>query len=199
MNKKLLMVGIIPLVIAASGAKAADKGTVSFSGELKGGACNVSVDGQGPDGTVVLPTLTADEANASLLTGTTPFTIAMSGCSGNYTGARVNFEAGTGVSGPYVKNTGTATGVDLALSLDSSGAPVIVPGDDASQAGFSDISSGSASQNSMSVITLVQVQQPAVRLPVLSPIALIINKSGSNRAGAQPWPDALLSVVSNDN
>lgn len=145
MNKKFLMIGIIPLVIA-SGARAVDNGTVSFSGQLMGGTCNVSIDGQGPDGTVILPTQTADEANASLLTGTTAFNIDMSGCSGNYSGARVFFEAGAGVSGPYITNTGTATGVNLALSLDSSGAPVIVPGDAPSQAAFSDITSGSASQ-----------------------------------------------------
>ncbi|MGR7122229.1 fimbrial protein [Klebsiella aerogenes] len=145
MNKKFLMVGIIPLVIA-SGARAVDNGTVSFSGELKGGTCNVSIDGQGPDGTVILPVQTADDANASAITGTTPFTIDMTGCSGNYTGARVNFEAGAGVSGSYVTNTGTATGVDLILSLDSSGAPAIIPGSDATQADYSDITSGSASQ-----------------------------------------------------
>ena len=146
MNKKILVVGILPLLVA-TGTQAVDKGTVSFNGKLMGGTCDVTVDGQGPDGTVTLPTLTADEANTSARTGTTPFTINMTGCTGNYSQTRVFFESGSGVdaSTNYIKNTGDAQNVDLVLTSDAAASVIVKPGDDASQQ-YATISAGAASQ-----------------------------------------------------
>lgn len=38
-------------------AVAAGTGTITFNGELTANTCNADVDGQGPDATIVLPTI----------------------------------------------------------------------------------------------------------------------------------------------
>lgn len=102
----------------APGARAAD-GTITFQGTITDVTCTVTVSSQSKNATITLPTVSATTlASAGSRAGTTPFTIALSGCSGTTLNqARTRFEVGTrvDVATGRLTNAGTATNVNLEL------------------------------------------------------------------------------------
>ncbi|MBC3253860.1 type 1 fimbrial protein, partial [Serratia fonticola] len=104
-------------------AQAASTGTINFNGELTATTCDVVVDGQAADATVVLPTIGTNLLDAATKTaGETGFVMALNNCSGTLQTASAFFEAGASVdqvTGRLKNLTGGATNVSLQL-LDAS-------------------------------------------------------------------------------
>ncbi len=129
-NVTTLGVAVAFALAFSASANAAD-GTITINGEITDTTCNVSVNGGAADATVVLPTVSASAlAAAGETAGTTPFSIALSGCSGTSLGtASTWFEAGLNVDGAtgHLNNTGTATNVQVQL-LNSSQAAIVAGG-----------------------------------------------------------------------
>lgn len=122
--------------------------TISFTGELLPGTCDVSINGGGADATIILPTLLADEVNETGHAGKTAFTIALSNCVGTLNTGGAFFEAGPDVNSTeyFIRNaSSTASGVAFALYA-SDGSTRVRPGDASGQAPYLDITSGSATQ-----------------------------------------------------
>ncbi|MGR7122228.1 fimbrial protein [Klebsiella aerogenes] len=121
--------------------------TVSVNGEITAGTCDASVNGDGADATVILPTLLVDDLNAKGIAGKTAFTIALSNCVGTLNTGGVFFDNVSGVnSRGYVNNSGgTARNTDFILYA-SDGTTQIKPGDSSAQETYQDITSGSATQ-----------------------------------------------------
>ena len=62
-------------------ANATSTGTITFNGEVTDTTCEVSVNGQGADATVVLPTVPATELKTSgMTTGRTNFDLQLTNC-----------------------------------------------------------------------------------------------------------------------
>ena len=122
--------------------------TVSVTGEITAGTCDVSINGDGADAMVTLPTLLADDVNATGEAGKTAFTITLSDCIGTRNTAGAFFESGTGVNTKgYITNaSGTARNIDFILYA-SDGITQIKPGDASGQEAYQDITAGSATQN----------------------------------------------------
>ena len=103
--------------------QAASTGTITFSGELTANTGDVSVDGQGADATVVLPTVSTSQLDAATKTaGETGFVMALNNCANTLQTASAFFESGTSVdlvNGRLKNMTGNATNVSLQL-LDAS-------------------------------------------------------------------------------
>lgn len=115
------------LVLMSTSARASD-GTITFNGNLQTTTCAVTAASASL--TVGLPTLAASTFTAlKPSAGQTNFSIAVSGCptgAGAPTSFTTFFEAGPTVNlaNGYLKNTGTATGVELRL-LNASNSAVI--------------------------------------------------------------------------
>jgi len=115
------------LAIASLSAQAASTGTITFEGELTDTTCEVDINGQGSDATVVLPTVGVNELTASGdTTGRTTFNMNISACvvgtEGGHSKVATFFQPGNTVdlSTGRLKNIGgSATNVDLLL-LDAS-------------------------------------------------------------------------------
>lgn len=125
MNKTLLATALVAVIAAtafAPTAQAANSGTITISGKVLSDTCTVSVNN---GATVALPTvMTASLGTVGATAGTTPFTIALSGCDANTTSAAMSFsganiDAGTG----NLKNT-IAGGSNVQVQL-LNGASVI--------------------------------------------------------------------------
>ena len=125
MNKTLLATALVAVIAAtafAPTAQAANSGTITISGKVLSDTCTVSVNN---GSTVALPTvMTASLGTVGATAGTTPFTIALSGCDANTTSAAMSFsganiDAGTG----NLKNT-VAGGSNVQVQL-LNGASVI--------------------------------------------------------------------------
>jgi major type 1 subunit fimbrin (pilin) len=151
MKKVITSAALLAVLSAASmGAQAASTGTITFNGELTATTCDANVDGQGPDATVVLPTIGTNQLTAQGQTaGRTGFNIALSNCAGTLQTASAFFEAGSSVDLPtgHLKNmTGDATNVSLQLREEGSNEAVIQAGNSnqTANATYYDISSGSA-------------------------------------------------------
>lgn len=142
------LVAIVSLCSVFAGSTHASTGTINFTGLLTASTCDVSVDGQGADATVVLPTISANELSSSGKTaGDTGFVISLDNCTGSATKVFSYFEAGANVdvtTGRLV-NTGTAGAVSIQL-LDNDGSPIEV-GNQSQQTNSNrvDIQAGSAS------------------------------------------------------
>lgn len=128
MKKKLLSTTLIAaLAISGFTVNAASTGTITFNGELTDTTCEVDINGQGSDATVILPTVGVNQLTASgETTGRTSFNMNISDCvigtEGNHAKVSTFFQAGNTVdlSTGRLKNVGgTATNVDLRL-LDAS-------------------------------------------------------------------------------
>lgn len=150
--KKLALIASLAAVFGSVNmAQAASGGTITFNGELTANTCDVVVDGQGADATVVLPTEGTSQLNAATKTaGETGFVMALNNCSGTLETASAFFEAGASVdpvTGRLKNMSGTATNVSLQL-LDASSASreVIQAGNQSQISGttYVDVSSGSA-------------------------------------------------------
>lgn len=150
--KKLAIIASLAAVFGTVNmAQAASTGTITFNGELTANTCDVVVDGQGADATVVLPTVGTSQLNAATKTaGETGFVMALNNCSGTLKTASAFFEAGPSVDLPTgrLKNmTGTATNVSLQLLDASSASQAVINAGNQDQVintTYKDVSSGSA-------------------------------------------------------
>lgn len=136
--------------VAAMNAQAASTGTITFNGELTATTCDADVDGQGPDATIVLPTVGTNQLTAEGQTaGRTGFNIGLSNCAGTLQTASAFFEAGSTVdlTTGHLKNVnGDATNVSLQLR-DEAGSEAVIQAGNSNQTAnttYYDISSGSA-------------------------------------------------------
>lgn len=128
--KKLLTTASATLLLAglASQAQAFD-GTITFTGNISAQTCTVGAAGSTTNGTVTLPTISTKALSAANDTAAaTQFSIKLSACSGTATQAAAWFESGTNVdpASGRLKNTGTATGVDVALYNTTSNTPIAI-------------------------------------------------------------------------
>lgn len=128
MKKSVISASVVAILAAASlSAQAASTGTITFNGELTDTTCEVDINGQGSDATVILPTVGVNQLTASgETTGRTSFNMNISDCvigtEGGHAKVSSFFQAGNTVdlSTGRLKNVGgTATNVDLQL-LDAS-------------------------------------------------------------------------------
>ncbi|MFV8987769.1 fimbrial protein [Serratia fonticola] len=122
--KKLTIVASLIAVFGTVGmAQAASTGTITFNGELTANTCDVVVDGQDADATVILPTVSTSQLQTATFTaGDTGFVMALSNCAGTLETASAFFQAGASVdavTGRLLNTTGGATNVSLQL-LDAS-------------------------------------------------------------------------------
>lgn len=121
--KKILLSAIATVVLSSGIAQAASTGTITFNGELTANTCDVIVDGQTANATVVLPSVSTSQLQSATLTaGDTDFVMALNNCSGTLQTASAFFEAGASVdiaTGRLLNTTGTAANVSLQL-LDGS-------------------------------------------------------------------------------
>ena len=128
MKKSIISTSIFAVfAIAAFSTQAASTGTITFNGELTDTTCEVDIDGQGSDATVILPTVGVNQLTASGdTTGRTSFNMNISNCVINtkdgHSKVAAFFQPGNTVdlSTGRLKNVGgSATNVDLRL-LDAS-------------------------------------------------------------------------------
>lgn len=129
MNRTYLALAALTSALAMSAAQASD-GTITFNGQLSAQTCTTKINNTSNVATVTLPSVSiASLAAAGATAGSTNFTINLSACTGTIATAAATFEAGAGVdpTTQNVRNTGSATGVQLQL-LDSTG-KVIKAGD----------------------------------------------------------------------
>ena len=132
---------------------AASTGTITFNGELTDSTCNVSINGQGADAQVTLPTVSiSDLSQDSLVAGRTSFNLNLSDCVvGTANGkSRVAafFQPGPTVdlSSGRLNASGTAQNVQLQL-LDASNSFNVINVGNTNQIDnmeFIDISAGEA-------------------------------------------------------
>lgn len=134
MTKQRNLIGLLIAsgLLASSGAAMAADGTITIRGAVTDTTCNISVNGGTADATVVLPTVSADTLTAAGDTaGTTPFSIALTGCSGTtlHT-ASAWFETGSGVdtmTGRLNNIGGSAENVQIQL-LNAAQSPITAGG-----------------------------------------------------------------------
>ncbi|WP_337264092.1 MULTISPECIES: fimbrial protein [unclassified Serratia (in: enterobacteria)] len=130
--KKLAIAASLTAVLGSvSLAQAASTGTITFSGELTANTCDVVVDDQAADATVVLPTVSINQLDAPTKTaGRTGFNMILSNCQGALKTASAFFEAGTSVdlATGRLKNmaSGGATNVSLQLRDGSSASQAVI-------------------------------------------------------------------------
>ncbi|MGF6590104.1 fimbrial protein [Pseudomonas sp. 2835] len=125
MNYTACAIAMLVAATTTSAAMAAD-GTINFNGELKAETCQVSVNGGGTS-VVTLPTFaTSALAEAGKVAGQTGFNIKLSNCSTALKTAAAFFEAGGTVDpkSGNLKNSGTATKVQLQLVDAANGKPI---------------------------------------------------------------------------
>ncbi|MBA4707805.1 fimbrial protein [Aquitalea aquatica] len=119
--KKLLTTASAALLLAgiATQAQAYD-GSITFTGNISAVTCTITAAGGTTTGSVTLPTVAASSLPAADKTaGSTQFSIALTNCTGGApapTQAATWFEASSDVTAAgRLKNTGGATGVDVAI------------------------------------------------------------------------------------
>lgn len=149
--KKILLSAIATVVLSSGMAHAASTGTITFNGELTATTCDVVVDGQAADATVVLPTVGTNQLQTAAKTaGDTGFVMALNNCSGTLQTASAFFEAGASVdsvTGRLKNLTGTASNVSLQLLDASSSSRAVIEAGNANQVTnttYQDVTSGSA-------------------------------------------------------
>jgi len=133
-----------------SASQAAD-GTITFSGTITSQTCTISGNGQGPNFTVTLPTVSESAlASSGAVAGRTPFTIALTNCDPDSGPVATYFEPGVTVNpstGQLLNATGSATNVEVGL-LNSDTSQIMLGQAIASQNSRpTTIASGSASLN----------------------------------------------------
>lgn len=142
--------GVSFLVNAAPAEES--NGVISFAGELTDSTCKVDIEGQGPNATVILPTVRTSELNSpAKSTGRTNFNINLSDCvaaDGKNTVA-VYFQPGQTVnmeSGRLINTNGDADNVELQLLDVKSNYKVINVGnsEQMNTSGFADMTGGAA-------------------------------------------------------
>lgn len=111
-------------IAPAAHAVTSPSGTINFNGRVVANSCVITVTGGSASaaggaasGAVTLPTVyTTDFAGAGSVTGSTPFTIALTGCDPSFTSAQTFWNAGSNLSasGGRLKN-GSGSNVDVQL------------------------------------------------------------------------------------
>jgi major type 1 subunit fimbrin (pilin) len=150
--KSFIFISTLYAVLFSLNAEASQNATISYTGEFLSGTCDVGVNDGGADGTVTLPTVTADELNEKKIAGTTQFHFNLKNCDmlANKM-VQVYFEGGSTVdtANYYLKNaSGSAKGVELVLK--TPGGNQIKPGTD-TQAGGQNVLSGNYTTGNFSV------------------------------------------------
>ncbi|MHC9515484.1 MULTISPECIES: fimbrial protein [Enterobacter] len=85
MYQRALLATLTALSISVLPVNAASTGTVNFKGRVTASTCDVSVDGQGVDATVKLPTVpSTDLASAGQTAGRTTFIMTLTNCTQTY-------------------------------------------------------------------------------------------------------------------
>lgn len=150
--KKIILAASISAVLGSlSFAHAASTGTITFNGLLTATTCNVSIEGQGANAAIGLPTIgTSDLTAAGRTAGRTGFNMSLTDCTGSLTEASAFFAAGTTVdlaTGRLKNMSGDAENVELQLRDGSSSTHEVIRAGNTSQVAgttYVDISSGSA-------------------------------------------------------
>ncbi|HEY2454433.1 MAG TPA: fimbrial protein [Scandinavium sp.] len=115
-------------------SNAASTGTITFNGELTDSTCDVTVNGQGEDATITLPTVSINELTTSgEVTGRTAFNLGLTNCVVGTEGGQSKVSAFFQTGATVDQNTGrlinTASGgatlVDLQL-LDASNSNAVI-------------------------------------------------------------------------
>lgn len=121
MKLKLLSACVFAGMAMASQQAFAADGTISFTGQIQASTCTINGGTPGSSSfSVTLPTVTAPALSAAGQTaGTTPFQIALTSCPTTLS-AHTFFEPGpnTDMTTGRLKNTGTATAVQVGLLND---------------------------------------------------------------------------------
>lgn len=77
---------LISAALVSASVSAASDNTINFQGEVTTETCSVSVNGNNASPVVLLPTVsTSDLAASGATAGETPFTVGVSGCTGDST------------------------------------------------------------------------------------------------------------------
>ncbi|MBL5860841.1 type 1 fimbrial protein [Serratia fonticola] len=150
--KKLAIAASLIAVFGTVGlAQAASTGTITFNGELTANTCDVVVDGQQADATVILPTVSTSQLQTATRTaGDTGFVMALSNCAGTLETASAFFQAGASVdavTGRLLNTTGGATNVSLQLLDASSPTQAVIKAgsqDQVTAMTYQDVTGGSA-------------------------------------------------------
>ncbi|WP_196062278.1 MULTISPECIES: fimbrial protein [unclassified Serratia (in: enterobacteria)] len=152
--KKLAIAASLIAVFGTVGlAQAASTGTITFNGELTANTCDVVVDGQQADATVILPTVSTSQLQAATRTaGDTGFVMALSNCAGTLETASAFFQAGASVdavTGRLLNTAGGAGATNVSLQLLDASSPtqaVIKAGsqDQVTAMTYQDVTGGSA-------------------------------------------------------
>lgn len=111
MSKRLLSTALATVIAAAAfapAAQAANTGIINFTGKVLADTCTISVNG---GSTVALPTVmkAAFGSTVGTVAGTTPFTVALSGCDTNTASANMAF-SGSNIDAATGNLTNTAVG-----------------------------------------------------------------------------------------
>lgn len=152
MKKLAILASLITTCGLVSVVQAASTGTINFNGQLQANTCDVIVDGQAADATVILPTVGVNQLDAATKTaGETGFVMALNNCSGTLDTASAFFEAGASVdsvTGRLKNLAGTASNVSLQLLDASSSTRAVIQAGNQNQitdTAYVDVSGGSAS------------------------------------------------------
>ena len=132
MNKTLLSAALIAgfgiAAFAPQAARAVD-GTVTINGKIEANTCAINTPGVGSSFTVTLPTVQNTAlASSGQVAGTTPFSFVLTGCTGITAGnISTDFQspAANVLPDGNLKNTGTATLVEVQV-LNNTGAAVLL-------------------------------------------------------------------------
>lgn len=148
MSKRLLSAALIAgLGMAFLPAAHAVDGTITFSGNITGLTCTVTVNGTSGS-TVTLPTVSTSALTAAgNVAGQTPFSIALSGCDSSISKAATYFEAGPNVaSDGRLLNTATSPAANVEVELAYSDNSQVLVGETAptTGAGSAAVTSGNA-------------------------------------------------------
>ncbi len=134
MNKttSIFAASALALLVMSAASQAASTGTITFNGELTANTCDVIVDGQNKDATIVLPTVSTSQLTAAAQTaGRTGFNMALSNCAGTLKTAAAFFESGATVDTVTgrLTNTNTTGAKNVSLQLlDGANSAVIQAG-----------------------------------------------------------------------
>lgn len=139
MNKQLIVLSALLCSGVSSIAQAVSTGTITFNGLITDTTCDVSVNGQGADATVTLPTVSSDQlVSIGNTTGRTNFNMELTNCTLSTTSGDVVtqvsafFQAGATVDPVtgHLKQTTSSGAQNVSLQLlDGTSYQPIIAGD----------------------------------------------------------------------
>ena len=144
---------IVVSLVAAFGslAQAASTGNITFNGQLAANTCNVVVEGEAANATVLLPIVSTNQLQTAAKTaGDTGFVMALKDCAGSLPTAAAYFDVGPSVDLTTGRlknmNRSGAKFVSLQLLDANNTSPTVINAGNpiqATTAGYKDISGGS--------------------------------------------------------